>query len=835
MKKYLLIVSILIFSISVIAQSEKQSLKEAYGVIKNFAPDVDVKLQLDDNDNAKYFEREVKDGTLYIKGSSGVALCRGFYNFIKENNYGQRTWSGARVDIPDRLEDSEPYRVVSPFDNHFYLNVVTYGYTTPYWNWDRWSEEIDYMALHGIDMPLALVANEAITQRVFEKLGLTKEQIADYFTAPAHFPWMRMGNMSRLDSPLPQQWHKEQIALQHKILKKMRALGMKPICPAFAGFVPEELKELYPDIEIVKTSWAGAFENWMISPKSELFAEIGTMFIEEWEREFGENRYYLADSFNEMEIPFPPIGTSERYELLTEYGENLYRSIEAANADAVWVMQGWMFGYQREIWEPASLAALCKNVPDDKMLLLDEAVDYNKHFWYNGYNWDYHKGFYNKPWIYGTIPSMGGKSGWTGVLEFYANGHLEALNSENRGRLVGYGTAPEGVENNEVIYELIWDAGWSNKVIDIKDWLHNYTIQRYGGCLPNIDKSWDYLLNSVYGTFTDHPRYNWQSYPGSVSRGTINTSSYYFKGIESFMEQPLDGGDTYIADVVEMAAGYLGGKAEIVLMQIENDILLGNREGAKVLSNKFFELLLAADRLLESHPNHRFDKWLNYARSYGDSDELKGYYEQNARRLITIWGPPINDYSARIWSGLIRDYYVPRYRAYFKSKIDGDDSDFNLLTQWESNFVTECRGVSVVEPYENPIEAAFNLISDNSYITLEGESKTIASWSDGNSLQTIEAAPSFMDINSCSSFKFSTESEGCGFEIVSISILLDDSRVDVEVDSSEEPLIVTKGSYKCIDYILPVGVKGNNICKVVIGINGSASGRVEIVKGRSKN
>ncbi len=27
----------------------------------------------------------------------------------------------------------------------------------PYWDWERWEKEIDWMAVHGINMPLALV------------------------------------------------------------------------------------------------------------------------------------------------------------------------------------------------------------------------------------------------------------------------------------------------------------------------------------------------------------------------------------------------------------------------------------------------------------------------------------------------------------------------------------------------------------------------------------------------------------------------------------------------------------------------------------------------------
>ena len=78
---------------------------------------------------------------------------------------------------------------------------------------------------------------------------------------------------------------------------------------------------------------------------------------------------------------------------------------------------------------------------------------------------------------------MGGKTGMTGILDFYANGHLEALSSANKGRLLAHGMAPEGIENNEVIYELLSDAGWSDKETDIHGWLKEYSCNRYGRAL----------------------------------------------------------------------------------------------------------------------------------------------------------------------------------------------------------------------------------------------------------------------------------------------------------------------------------------------------------------
>lgn len=83
-------------------------------------------------------------------------------------------------------------------------------------------------------------------------------------------------------------------------------------------------------------------------------------------KEFGENTYYLSDSFNEMELPIDKEDKEAKYKLLAEYGETIYKSIAAGNPDAVWVTQGWTFGYQHSFWDKESLKALLSNVPDDK-------------------------------------------------------------------------------------------------------------------------------------------------------------------------------------------------------------------------------------------------------------------------------------------------------------------------------------------------------------------------------------------------------------------------------------------------------------------------------------
>lgn len=47
-------------------------------------------------------------------------------------------------------------------------------------------------------------------------------------------------------------------------------------------------------------------------------------------------------------------------------------------------------------------------------------------------------------------------------------------------------------------------------------------------------------------------------------------------------------------------------------------------------------------------------------------------------------GPPVDDYSARIWSGLVKDYYLQRWKHYYDAVDRHETFDF---TQWEREWV----------------------------------------------------------------------------------------------------------------------------------------------------
>jgi len=420
--------------------------------------------------------------------------------------------------------------------------------------------------------------------------------------------------------------------------------------------------------------------------------------MDEWQKEFGQATHYLVDSFNELQLPESNRPVTE---LLAEYGEKTYQAIKSGNPDAVWVIQGWMFYYQRYIWNPETVKALFSRVPDKEVIILDYANDYNE-------NWEIMNSFNGKQWIYGFVPNMGGKTAYTGDLNLYASGAARALNSPDKQKLVGFTISGEGLENNTVIYELLSDVAWSEDSIDLDTWLKEYSLTRYGACPDALLRSWDLLRASAYKSLIPHPQFGWQL--GRLQQGSVNHDPEFNESTQLFLScaDELGHSQCFQADALERAALTLGLKADEWFALAGEAFDAGKTETGVRAGERGLELLTGIDRLLVSHPLLRLDYWLDFARSHSSDPALEQFYVANARQIITTWGPPVNDYACRVWSGLIRDFYRERMRQVLEAARTGES--FNSLA-WEVEWVESTQPLSEAVPFDDPLKAAVRLVS----------------------------------------------------------------------------------------------------------------------------
>ena len=73
-------------------------------------------------------------------------------------------------DIPTNLPGGINFTLTTADKFRYMDNVCTFGYTYVFWNWTRWERHIDWMALNGINLPLAFIGQEAIWERVWKKV-----------------------------------------------------------------------------------------------------------------------------------------------------------------------------------------------------------------------------------------------------------------------------------------------------------------------------------------------------------------------------------------------------------------------------------------------------------------------------------------------------------------------------------------------------------------------------------------------------------------------------------------------------------------------------------------
>lgn len=123
----------------------------------------------------------------------------------------------------------------------------------------------------------------------------------------------------------------------------------------------------------------------------------------------------------------------------------------------------------------------------------------------------------------------------------------------------------------------------------------------------------------------------------------------------------------YFNDAIEFVSLWLG---ELADRHYEKALKLGKTDKGREELRKTVALLTDVDRLLASHPLHKLDNWLSFARGADCSAVEQDAREANAKRLITTWGGWQEDYAARFWSGLIKDYYIPRLEIHFSEKAD---------------------------------------------------------------------------------------------------------------------------------------------------------------------
>lgn len=719
-------VAILLTIISIHAPIHAQSQKSAnetaaYNLVKRILPQplhdrFEVKI-IGQQNGKDIFEIYPSQNKIVLAGSNGVSIASALYYYLKNYARCDISWNGSNLNIPNPLPKvTTKVTKATPYTYRYYLNYCTFNYTMSWWNWDRWEKEIDWMALHGINMPLALSGQNIIWYRVYKSLGFSDKDLETFFSGPAYFNWFWMGNLDGWNGPLPMSWMLSHEKLQQKILERERDLGMTPVLPAFTGHVPPAFEKKFPKAIVKKTKWAGFPDVSILDPNDPLFIEIGKRFLNELIKTYGTDHLYSSDTFNENQ---PPTNDST---YLSNMSQKVYQAMSVADPRGKWIMQGWLFHFQSNFWKPTQIKALLNAVPDDKMIILDLWSENNP-------VWNKTQAYYGKPWIWCMLHNFGGNISMYGRMNEVAIAPAKTYKNPAAGNMCGIGLTMEAIEQNPVIYALMLENIWRKTPIDLNKWLADYVVRRYGTYNTDAEKAWQILKSTVYNAgissggpesiITARPTFNAKAGGTNTTKGYKPADLLPAWHLMISASKKLNNSEGFRYDLVDLTRQVLANYADTLQREFAKAYVQKDKASFITLTNKFVQVMQDMETLLATQKDFLLGRWLHDAAQWGTTENEKILYEKNARNLITLWGDKnsnLHEYACKQWSGMLSDFYLPRWQQFFaltKKALD-DNTNFDQtayekdIRDWEWAWVHK-RNTFPTEPSGNPISTAQSL------------------------------------------------------------------------------------------------------------------------------
>ena len=618
-----------------------------------------------------FFELDQQGDKVVVRGDSYISIANGINWYLKYYAGVHLTWNNMSTKLPDILPPvTTKERRETDIKYRYALNYCTFSYSMAFWDWARWEKELDWMALHGINLPLAITGCETVWYNVLKKLGYSKTEINQFIAGPAFLSWWEMNNLEGWGGPNPDNWYTQQANLQKQILKRMKEYGIEPILPGYSGMVPNNAKEKLGLNVSDPGTWCGFRRPAFLQPTDPKFQSIASLYYSEMNKLYGKANFYSIDPFHE--------GGSTKGVDLDAAGKAIMHAMKKNNPKAVWVAQAWQACPHPE---------MIKNLKKGDMLVLDLYSESRPQWGEEASTWYRPNSFEGHNWVYCMLLNFGANVGLYGKMSYVIDEYYKARESKFSKELVGVGMSMEGIENNPVMYELLCELPWRAQKFSKEQWLSGYVKARYGKSVAEIDKAWELLSNSVYNSPNESTQEGTtESLICSRPTSTIRYSPWH--SANSFCDEDdiikaarlmlsvadqYKGNNNFEYDLVDVLRQAITEKARIVHMQIMAAYRVNDRYEFNRTTRKFLRLIDNLDELLSTRPEFMVGPWLESAKKLATNDEEKVLYEWNARTLITTWGTSssgLQDYSSREWSGMLKDFYKMRWSTYFNYLSD---------------------------------------------------------------------------------------------------------------------------------------------------------------------
>ena len=636
-----------------------------------------------------FFELDQKGSKVVVRGNNYVSIATGINWYLKYYAGIHLSWNGMKADLPEilpavtkkeRHETNLPYR--------YAYNYCTFSYSMAFWDWERWQQEIDWMALHGVNLSLSLTGAETVWKNVLTKLGYSKDEINDFVSGPGFTAWWLMNNLEGWGGPNPDSWYVQQEELQKKIVKRMREYGIEPVLPGYCGMVPHNAKEKLGLNVADPGLWCSYNRPAFLQPEDERFEEISALYYKELTRLYGKSKFYAMDPFHE--------GGNTAGVNLDAAGQAVMDAMKKCNPEAVWVIQAW---------QENPRVPMIQNRKAGDMLVLDLHAECRPQWGDAWSEWCRKEGFMHHDWAYCMLLNFGGNVGLHGKMDTLIEGFYNAKEDARASQTMkGVGITPEGIENNPMMYELLYELPWRSERFTRNEWLDEYVQARYGAVDESLKQAWHLLGSGIYNSpkekaqqgtheslFCARPGLDvWKASAWAESKDYYNPKEVMEAArLMHSVADKFKGNNNFEYDLVDIIRQALAEKGRLTLKVVSAAYKAEDKELFKQSSNRFLSLILLQDELLGTRKEFRVGNWTDMARNIGNSQAEKDLYEWNARVQITTWGNRsaseqgnLHDYAHKEWNGLLKDFYYIRWKTYFDALMSTLNGKEMPIVDW---------------------------------------------------------------------------------------------------------------------------------------------------------
>ena len=624
-----------------------------------------------------FFELDQKGSKVVVRGNNYVSIATGINWYLKYYAGIHLSWNGMTADLPEvlpavtkkeRHETNLPYR--------YAYNYCTFSYSMAFWDWERWQQEIDWMALHGVNLSLSLTGAETVWKNVLTKLGYSKDEINDFVSGPGFTAWWLMNNLEGWGGPNPDSWYEQQEELQKKIVKRMREYGIEPVLPGYCGMVPHNAKEKLGLNVANPGLWCSYYRPAFLQPEDERFAEISALYYKELTKLYGKSKFYAMDPFHE--------GGNTSGVNLDAAGQAVMDAMKKCNPDAVWVIQAW---------QENPRVPMIENRKAGDMLVLDLHSECRPQWGDRWSEWYRKDGFMHHDWAYCMLLNFGGNVGLHGKMDVLIDGFYNAKDDVRASKTMkGVGITPEAIENNPMMYELLYEFPWREQRFSRNEWLEEYVQARYGANDKVLQEVWKILGSSIYNSPREKAQQGTHesvfcARPGlevEMASSWAESKDYYSP--DDVMEaarlmlsvaDQYKGNNNFEYDLVDILRQAIAEKGRLNLKVVAASYKAADKELFELASRRFLNLILLQDELLGTRKEFRVGNWTDMARRIGNTRAEKDLYEWNARVQITTWGNraaadqgKLRDYAHKEWNGILKDFYYKRWKMFLDGLTD---------------------------------------------------------------------------------------------------------------------------------------------------------------------